>query len=102
MGDDDRLKALFAYDEPPARDPAFSAAVMEKIMRRRFLADMAVLSGVSALGGAALWALWPSLQPVVMAIAQGLAPAVVAGALALGAGVVLGGRRPAALLGLET
>jgi len=39
MGDDDRLKALFAYDEPPARDPAFSAAVMEKIMRRRFLAD---------------------------------------------------------------
>jgi hypothetical protein len=102
MGDDDRLKALFAHDEPPPRDPAFSSAVMEEIMRRRFLADMAMLSGVSALGGTALWALWPSLQPAVVAIAQGLAPAMVAGALALGAAVVLSGRRPAALLGLET
>jgi hypothetical protein len=102
MGNDDRLKALFAYDEPPPRDPAFSSAVMEEIMRRRFLADMAMLSGVSALGGTALWALWPSLQPAVVAIAQGLAPAMVAGALALGAAVVLSGRRPAALLGLET
>jgi hypothetical protein len=102
MGDDDRLKALFAYDEPPARDPAFTSAVMGEVMRRRFLADVAMLSGVSALGGMALWALWPSLQPVVVALAQGLAPAMVAGALALGAGVVLSGRRPAALLGLET
>jgi hypothetical protein len=102
MGDDDRLKALFAYDEPPARDPAFASAVMEEVMRRRFLVDVAMLSGVSALGGMALWALWPSLQPVVVAVAQGLAPAVVAGALALGTGVVLSGRRPAALLGLET
>jgi hypothetical protein len=102
MGNDDRLKALFAYDEPPARDPAFSSAVMEKLMRRRFLADVAMLSGVSALGGTALWALWPSLQPAVVAISQGLAPAIVAGALALGAAVVFSGRRPAALLGFET
>ena len=102
MGDDDRLKALFAYDEPPARDPAFSSAVMEKVMRRRFLADVAALSGVSALSGTALWALWPSLQPVVVAVAQGLAPAVVAAALALAAGVVLSGWRPTAFLGLET
>ena len=102
MGNDDRLKALFTYDEPPARDPAFSAAVMEELVRRRFLTDVAVLSGVSALGGTALWALWPSLQPVVVAVAQGLAPAIVAGALALGAAVVFSGRRPAALLGFET
>ena len=72
MGDDDRLKALFAYDEPPARDPAFSSAVIEELMRRRFLADVAMLSGVSALGGTALWALWPSLQPAVLSIAAGL------------------------------
>lgn len=102
MGNDDRLKALFAYDEPPARDPAFSSAVMEELMRRRFLTDVAVLSGVSALGGTALWALWPSLQPALVAISQGLAPAIVAGALALGAAVVFSGRRPAALLGFET
>ena len=102
MGNDDRLKALFAYDDPPARDPAFSSGVMEEVMRRRFLADVAMLSGVSALGGTALWALWPSLHPVVVAVSQGLAPAIVAAALALAAAVVISGRRPAVLLGLET
>jgi hypothetical protein len=102
MGNDDRLKALFAHDEPPARDPAFSSAVMEELMRRRFLTDVAMLSGVSVLGGTALWALWPSLQPAVVAVSQGLAPAIVAAALALGAAVVFSGRRPAALLGFET
>ena len=102
MGDDDRLKALFACDEPPARDPAFSAVVMEEVMRRQFMTDVAFLSGVSALGGTALWALWPSLQPVLVTVSQGLAPAIVAGALALGATVMLSGRRPASLLGLET
>jgi hypothetical protein len=102
MDSDDRLRALFAYDEPPARDAAFSSAVMEELVRRRFLVDVAMLSGVSALGGTALWALWPSLQPAVIAISLGLAPAIVAGALALGAAVVFSGRRPAALLGFET
>jgi len=102
MGNDDRLMALFAYDEPPARDPAFSSAVMEELVRRQFLTGVAMLSGVSALGGTALWALWPSLQPVLVTVSQGLAPAIVAGALALGAAVVFSGRRPAALLGLET
>jgi hypothetical protein len=102
MSDDDRLKALFAYDEPPPRDPAFSAAVMAEVMRRRFLADVAVLSGVSALGGTALWALWPSLQPALVAISQGLAPAIVAGTLVVCAGVILTGRHAGELLGLET
>lgn len=102
MGDDDRLKALFAYDEPPVHDQIFSSAVMEEVMRRRFIADVAFLSGVSALGGVSLWALWPSLQPVLVTVSQGLAPAIVAGALALGAAVVFSGRRPSALLGFET
>ncbi len=102
MGDDDRLKALFACDEPPARDPAFSATVMAEVMRRRFMADVAMLSGVSALGGAALWALWPSLQPALVSISQGLAPLMVAGGLSIGAVVLLGGRQVLALLGLET
>jgi hypothetical protein len=102
MIDDDRLKALFAYDEPPQRDPAFSSAVMAEVMRRRFLADVAVLSGVSALGGTALWALWPSLQPALLAISQGLAPAIVAGALVVCAGMIISGRHAGELLGLET
>ena len=102
MGDDDRLKALLAYDEPPQRDPAFSAAVLSKVMRRQFVTDVAILSGVSALGGAALWALWPSLQPALVSISQGLAPLLVAGGLAIGALVLLGGRQAPALLGLES
>jgi hypothetical protein len=102
MVDDDRLKALFACDEPPARDPAFSSAVMAEVMRRRFMADVAFLSGVSALGGTALWALWPSLQPALVTISQGLAPAMVAAGLAIGAVALLGGRHAPALLGLES
>ena len=43
---DAHLKALFAEDQPPARDPAFSAAVMAAGVRRRFLWDVARLSGV--------------------------------------------------------
>lgn len=102
MDDDDRLKALLAYDEPPQRDPAFSAEVLSKVMRRQFVTDVAMLSGVSALGGAALWALWPSLQPALVSISQGLAPLLVAGGLAIGALVLLGGRQALALLGLES
>jgi hypothetical protein len=102
MTGDDRLKALFAQDEPPEHDVAFSSAVMAEVMRRRFLADVGVLSGLSLLGAAALWALWPSLQPALIALSQGLAPAVVAAALAMSAGVILTGRGAGALLGFET
>jgi len=95
---DDRLKALFAMDEPPTRDTAFSTAVMEKVMRRRFLEDVALLCGLSVAGGGAFWLLWPALQPVVVSLSQGLAPALSAIALAAGA---LGGRARSAL-GLES
>jgi len=96
---DERLKALFAADEPPARDAAFSTAVMERVMRRRFQEDVAMLSGVSAVGGGALWLVWPTLQPALVALSQGLAPALGAIALAFCAAMILGGR-PAAALGL--
>ena len=56
---DDLLKALFAEDEPPLRDPAFSTAVMERLARRRWLQDLAFLGALSGLGGVALWATWP-------------------------------------------
>ena len=95
---DDRLKALFALDEPPARDPVFSTAVMEKVMRRRFQEDVALLCGLSVVGGGAFWLLWPTLQPVLVSLSQGLAPALGAIALAACALVILGGR-PASVLG---
>ena len=88
---DDRLKALFALDEPPARDPAFSAAVVERLARRRCLQDMAFLAGLSALGGMALWALWPVLHPALTAVSHQLAPAAWALALAFSAVAILGG-----------
>ncbi|MDE2488409.1 MAG: hypothetical protein KGO51_13535 [Alphaproteobacteria bacterium] len=80
---DERLRALLEMDEPPARDPAFSAAVMEQVMRRRWLQDLGFLAGLSLVGGAALWGLWPVLEPALIAISGRLAPA--AAALAVGA-----------------
>ncbi len=97
---DARLRALFASDEPPARDPLFSTAVMEEIARRRFIEDVAKLVGVATIGGMILWVLWPVLTPVVTSLSQGLAP--VAACLTLAAIVVaLAGVRPGAALGLE-
>jgi hypothetical protein len=98
---DGRLKALFAQDEPPARDAVFSTAVMEKVMRRRFQEDVALLCGVSVVGGGVFWAIWPTLQPAVLAVSQGLAPACGAIALAFCAAMILGGR-PTSALGLES
>jgi hypothetical protein len=97
---DDRLKALFAEDEPPARDPVFSTAVMAEIARRQFQDDVVLLSGVTLIGGVILWALWPSLTPVVTSLSQGMAP--VAACLTLAAVVIrLAGGRPGAALGFE-
>jgi len=101
MQADDRLKALFAHDEPLMRDPAFATAVMERVMRRRFLEDVALLCVVSLVGGAVFWVVWPTLQPALVAVSQGLAPALGAFAMAICAMVILGGR-PSSDLGLGT
>jgi hypothetical protein len=88
---DERLKALFALDEPPARDPAFATAVGERLARRRCLLDLALLGALSALGGLALWALWPVLHPALVAVSDRLAPAAWALAVAFSAVAILGG-----------
>jgi hypothetical protein len=74
---------------------------MEKVMRRRFREDVAILSGVSVVGGGALWLVWPTLQPALVAVSQGLAPALGAMALAFCAATILGGR-PASVLGFAS
>jgi hypothetical protein len=88
---DDRLKALFALDEPPARDPAFATAVVERLAKRRCLQDLAFLGALSAMGALALWAVWPVLQPAVTAVSDSLAPLAWALALAFSAVAILGG-----------
>jgi len=89
---DDRLTALFARDEPPAHDAAFSAAVMQRLVRRRWLQDMAFLAGASGVGGLVLWGAWPVLQPALTAVSGELAPAAFGVALALSAVAMLGGQ----------
>ena len=90
---DARLRALFATDAPPARDPLFSAAVMAVIARRQFVGDVALHSGVTVLGALVLWALWPSLQPLAATLGRALAPVAACVTLALIALVMAGGRR---------
>ena len=94
--DDDRLKALFALDEPAGRDPAFSTAVMEQLARRQFIEEVAVLLLLSVGGGVGLWILWPVLQPMLVTLSQGFAPAVGAIAVGVCAWIILGGRLGAA------
>jgi len=98
---DDRLKALFALDEPPAQDPAFSHAVIEQVMRQRLREEVALLCAVSVVAAGVLWLVWPTLQPALIAVSQWLAPALGAIAIAFCAALILGGR-PTAALGLAT
>jgi len=76
MNDPDaRLAAFFAASEPPVRDPAFSAEVLEALARARFRREMASLSLFSLLSAIVLWAVGPSLGPVIEALGHGVAPA---------------------------
>ncbi len=89
---DARVQAMFAEDLPPQVDPVFSAGVMERVARRKFLAETASLSGVTVLGGVVLWALWPQLAPALATLSQGLAPLGAALAVGVGAVMLLGGQ----------
>lgn len=75
---DDHLAALFAEGLPPARDPAFSAAVLEAVARRRFRQELVFIAAASLAAAAALATLWPVLEPALRAVAEGLAPAALA------------------------
>lgn len=93
MTDNDaKLAAFFAAAEPPARDYAFTAEVMAKVARRRLRADLAALSLASLAGAAVLWALWPSISPVIQEISHALAPAAAALLVVMGVSVLVTGR----------
>lgn len=88
---DERLRALFAYDEPPARDPAFSAELIERMAHRRWLQDLGFLGVASVMGAAVLWGVWPVAQPVLVMVASQLAPTALGLAVALSAVAALSG-----------
>jgi hypothetical protein len=98
---DDRLRALFAADAPPARDPHFSAAVIEALERRQFLLDVGAWAGACLIGAIALWGLWPAVKPALTSMSQQLAPAALLLAAAV-AGVVMLGERVGHALGFES
>ena len=84
MTDDTRLASLFALDEPPAQDPAFVLATLDRLARRRFRMKVAHLVPLFIATIAGCWAIAPSVEAllqsssvmVVIATAIGLALAV--------------------------
>lgn len=86
---EDRLSALFAADEPPAQDPAFDAAVMGGLARRRLLQETAGLAAVSLAGAAVLGLVWGRIAPAFAVLSEGLAPAAACLAVVMAAALVL-------------
>jgi hypothetical protein len=89
---DDDLRALFAADLPPRRDPAFQTEVLAAVMRRRFVGDLGVALAVSLVGGFILAVLWPALSPTLASLGQSLAPAAIAITLAVSILALTSGR----------
>lgn len=95
MSDADiRLKALLAVEEPPARDPGFALAVMERIERRRFWTELLMGAPIAVAVCVALWALAPFLTDAAVQwigpFAQGALMPVLAVVLTLVALAFLG------------
>lgn len=89
---DATLSAFFAASEPPARDHAFQAEVMARVARRRFQRELALIGGLSLLGGAVLWALAPVISPVLQSLGQELVPAAAALAVVMALSLMVTGR----------
>jgi hypothetical protein len=73
---DERLQAAFAADVPPARDLAFTVAVMEQVARRRFWLSLAMMVPPAGAAAVVLWAAAPTLQPLTDTLALDLLPAL--------------------------
>jgi hypothetical protein len=57
------LDAFFADDGLPARDQAFTLAVMDRVAKRRLRAELVNLAALAGLAALVLWALTPALTP---------------------------------------
>ena len=81
------LAALWAKDEPPARDPMFELAAIDRVNRRRWLTEAAEIAALAVPALAILWATWPSLvaaAPQILPLLAAYGPlAVCIGAIVL-------------------
>lgn len=86
MTPDEKLAAFLA-GEPARPDPAFSAAVMARVARRRAWLSVAAGTPWAVTGGLVLWALLPVLaRPAdrfATGLGEGLGPAAAVMALTL-------------------
>lgn len=83
------LAALWAADEPPARDPVFVAAVMAAQAKRRFQRSLLALVPTTVAGAAVLWSAAPFVARLFASFDLNVVGSIVA-ALAL-AVLVMGG-----------
>jgi hypothetical protein len=74
-----RLKALWALDQPPVRDPVFEGFVAARIERRRWrqtVVELCALAFAVLVGG---WAAWPFVATGLTVAAPWLAAAFAIG-----------------------
>lgn len=77
MTAEQRLAAFLAEAPVPARDPAFSVAVMRRVARREFTRRLTTSAVFAAVAALALWACAPALSAVLEPMARLLLPTAV-------------------------
>jgi hypothetical protein len=80
MTDDSRLAALWAFDEPPAQDPGFVLATLDRLARRRFRIRVARLVPLFIATMAVCWAITPMVDAFLQ---SGGVAAIIAAAFGL-------------------
>lgn len=65
MTDDSRLASLWALDEPPAQNPAFVLATLDRLARRSFRMKVARLVSLFVATMAGCWAIAPSVEALL-------------------------------------
>jgi hypothetical protein len=86
MDAEQKLAALWAEAEPPARDPAFAIAVIARIERRRLWGELLDLAPLVVALGVLAWALAPRVETMLRGDLAGLG----AGAFLAAASVLAG------------
>lgn len=74
---DERLKALFNQDLPPARDVVFQEAVRQALLRKVLWQDISILAAACGAGAVFLWMLLPVFEPMLIGLGRLVTPGVV-------------------------